>query len=47
MVGMYLKVSAFSINSACGYSRLRIGAMLGVYVSYHFGLALLGFFNLL
>jgi Zn-dependent protease len=41
--GHVLKSIAFSINSRVGIIACVLGAMLGVYVSYHFGLALLGF----
>jgi Zn-dependent protease len=41
--GHVLKSIAFSINSRVGIVACALGAMLGVYVSYHFGLALLGF----
>jgi Zn-dependent protease len=41
--GHVLKSIAFSINSLVGIVACALGAMLGVYVSYHFGLALLGF----
>jgi Zn-dependent protease len=41
--GHVLKSIAFSINSRVGIVACGLGAMLGVYVSYHFGLALLGF----
>ena len=41
--GHVLKSIAFSINSRVGMVACTLGAMLGVYVSYHFGLALLGF----
>ncbi len=41
--GHVLKSIAFSINSKVGLVACVIGAVLGVYLSYHFGLALLGF----
>jgi Zn-dependent protease len=41
--GHVLKSIAFSINSGVGIVACVLGAILGVYVSYHFGLALLGF----
>ena len=41
--GHVLKSIAFSINSKVGIVACALGAMLGVYISYHFGLALLGF----
>lgn len=41
--GHVLKSIAFSINSRVGLVACVLGAALGVYVSYHFGLALLGF----
>jgi Zn-dependent protease len=41
--GHVLKSIAFSINSRVGIVACALGAMLGVYISYHFGLALLGF----
>lgn len=41
--GHVLKSIAFSINSRVGIVACILGAALGVYVSYHFGLALLGF----
>jgi Zn-dependent protease len=41
--GHVLKSIAFSINSRVGIVACALGAMLGVYVSYFFGLALLGF----
>jgi Zn-dependent protease len=41
--GHILKSIAFSINSRVGIVACILGAALGVYVSYHFGLALLGF----
>jgi Zn-dependent protease len=41
--GHILKSIAFSINSRVGIVACVLGAALGVYVSYHFGLALLGF----
>ncbi|MGS2720571.1 metalloprotease [Paraglaciecola aestuariivivens] len=41
--GHILKSIAFSINSKVGLVACILGAALGVYVSYHFGLALLGF----
>ncbi|MGO4891835.1 metalloprotease [Flavobacterium sp. W21_SRS_FM6] len=41
--GHVLKSIAFSINSRVGIVACVSGAALGVYVSYHFGLALLGF----
>lgn len=41
--GHVLKSIAFSINSRVGIVACIFGAALGVYISYHFGLALLGF----
>ena len=41
--GHVLKSISFSINSKLGLVACVIGAVLGIYVSYHFGLALLGF----
>lgn len=41
--GHVLKSIAFSINSSVGLVACVLGAALGVYISYHFGLALLGF----
>jgi len=41
--GHVLKSIAFSINSKIGLIACVLGAVLGVYLSYHFGLALLGF----
>lgn len=41
--GHVLKSIAYSVNSKAGLAVCVIGAVLGVYVSYHFGLALLGF----
>lgn len=41
--GHILKSIAFSINSRVGLVACVLGAALGVYISYHFGLALLGF----
>jgi len=41
--GHVLKSIAFSINSKIGLATCIIGAVLGIYISYHFGLALLGF----
>ena len=41
--GHVLKSIAFSINSRVGIVACALGAVLGVYISYHFGLALLGF----
>ncbi len=41
--GHVLKSIAFSINSKVGIVACMLGAALGVYISYHFGLALLGF----
>jgi Zn-dependent protease len=41
--GHVLKSIAFSINSRVGLIACVLGAVLGVYISYHFGLALLGF----
>ena len=41
--GHVLKSIAFSINSRVGIVACALGAALGVFVSYHFGLALLGF----
>nr|WP_252731913.1 site-2 protease family protein [Paraglaciecola arctica] len=41
--GHVLKSIAFSINSRVGIIACGLGAALGVYISYQFGLALLGF----
>lgn len=41
--GHVLKSIAFSINSKLGLVACVLGALLGIYVSYAFGLALLGF----
>ncbi|MGK0271387.1 MAG: Zn-dependent protease [Cocleimonas sp.] len=41
--GHVLKSIAFSINSKIGLVGCILGAVLGVYISYQFGLALLGF----
>jgi len=41
--GHVLKSIAFSINSKVGLVVSILGAAFGVYISYHFGLALLGF----
>lgn len=41
--GHILKSIAFSINSSIGLVACILGAALGVYISYYFGLALLGF----
>ena len=41
--GHVLKSIAFSINSRVGLVACALGAAFGVYISYHFGLALLGF----
>ncbi|MFT4992994.1 MAG: Zn-dependent protease [Paraglaciecola sp.] len=41
--GHILKSIAFSINSRVGIVACGLGAALGVFISYHFGLALLGF----
>ena len=41
--GHVLKSIAFSINSKIGLVVCILGAVLGIYLSYHFGLALLGF----
>ncbi|KGJ86899.1 metalloprotease [Colwellia psychrerythraea] len=41
--GHVLKSIAFSINSKVGLVACMLGAALGVYISYYFGLALLGF----
>ena len=41
--GHVLKSIAFSINSKVGLVACILGAALGVYISYYFGLALLGF----
>ncbi|MFQ3235951.1 MAG: Zn-dependent protease [Paraglaciecola sp.] len=41
--GHVLKSIAFSINSRVGIIACALGAALGVFISYHFGLALLGF----
>lgn len=41
--GHILKSIAFSINSKIGLVACVLGALLGVYISYQFGLALLGF----
>jgi len=42
--GHVLKSIAFSVNSKIGLAVCVLGAALGVYISYYFGLALLGFF---
>ena len=42
--GHVLKSIAFSINSKIGLVACIMGAALGVFISYYFGLALLGFF---
>lgn len=42
--GHVLKSIAFSVNSKVGLAVCILGAALGVYISYYFGLALLGFF---
>lgn len=42
--GHVLKSIAFSVNSKIGLAVCILGAALGVYISYYFGLALLGFF---
>lgn len=42
--GHVLKSIAFSINSKIGLVACVLGAALGVFISYYFGLALLGFF---
>jgi len=42
--GHVLKSIAFSINSKIGLVACILGAALGVFISYYFGLALLGFF---
>ena len=41
--GHVLKSVAFSINSKLGLVACALGAALGIYLSYNFGLALLGF----
>ncbi len=41
--GHVLKSIAFSINSKLGLVACVLGAVFGIYISYHFGLALLGF----
>jgi Zn-dependent protease len=41
--GHVLKSIAFSINSKVGLVACALGAALGIYISYYFGLALLGF----
>jgi len=41
--GHILKSIAFSINSKIGLVVCVLGAVLGIYLSYHYGLALLGF----
>lgn len=41
--GHILKSIAFSINSKVGLVACILGAVLGIYLSYYFGLALLGF----
>lgn len=41
--GHVLKSIAFSINSRVGLAACVLGAVFGVYISYQFGLALLGF----
>lgn len=41
--GHVLKSIAFSINSKLGLVACILGAVFGIYISYHFGLALLGF----
>ena len=41
--GHVLKSIAFSINSRIGLLACVLGAVLGIYLSYHFDLALLGF----
>jgi Zn-dependent protease len=41
--GHVLKSIAFSINSKVGLIACALGAALGIYISYYFGLALLGF----
>ena len=41
--GHVLKSIAFSINSKVGLVACILGAALGIYISYHFGFALLGF----
>jgi Zn-dependent protease len=41
--GHVLKSIAFSINSKVGLIASALGAVLGIYISYYFGLALLGF----
>ncbi|MGB0832916.1 MAG: metalloprotease [Psychrobium sp.] len=41
--GHVLKSIAYSVNSKVGLAICVLGAALGVYVSYYFGLALLGF----
>jgi len=41
--GHILKSIAFSVNSKLGLVACALGAVFGVFISYHFGLALLGF----
>jgi Zn-dependent protease len=41
--GHILKSIAFSINSKVGLVACIVGAVIGIYLSYYFGLALLGF----
>lgn len=41
--GHVLKSIAFSINSKVGLVACVLGAVVGIYISYYFGLALLGF----
>jgi len=41
--GHVLKSIAFSVNSKLGLVACVLGAVFGVYISYHYGLALLGF----
>jgi len=41
--GHVLESIAFSINSKIGLMVSALGAVLGIYISYYFGLALLGF----
>ena len=45
--GHILKSIAFSVNSKIGLAACAAGAVLGVFVSYYFGLALLGFLLLI
>ena len=45
--GHILKSIAFSMNSKIGLAACTAGAAVGVFVSYHFGLALLGFLLLI